>query len=82
MDTVMHDLASNDDLLKKLKSHNNKKATGCNNIPPKMIKLDADCLSSRVTLLVSRCISEATFPDLLIRAEVTPVLRTTTHEKE
>ena len=35
----------------------------------------ADCLSSHLTLLVNRCISEATFPDLLKRAEVTPVFK-------
>ena len=36
-----------------------------------MIKQDTDCLSSHVTLLVNKCISEATFPELLKRAEVT-----------
>ncbi len=65
MDTVVFDLVSNDDVLKKLKSLNTTKATGYDNIPPKVIKMVADCLSSHVTLLVNRCIREASFPDLL-----------------
>ncbi len=60
-DTVVFHLVSNDDVLKKFKSLNTTKATGCDNIPPRMIKMVAHCLSSHVTLLVNRGISEATF---------------------
>ena len=59
------DFVSNDVVLKKLKSLNTTKATEYGNIPPKMIKMVADCLSSYVTLLVKRGIREATSPDLL-----------------
>ncbi len=75
MDTVIFDLVSNSDMLTKLKSLNNKKATGCDNISPNMIKLIVDGLSSHIILLVNRCISEATCPDLLKRTKVTPFLR-------
>ncbi len=71
----MFDLVSNDDVLKKPKSPNTTKATCHDNIPPNMIILVACWLSSRITLLENSCISGATFPDLLKRAEVTPVFK-------
>ncbi len=76
IDTIVFGLSSNDVVLKKLKSLNTTKAKGYDNIPPKMITMVADCLSAHVTLLVNRCIREATFPELLKQiAEVTPVFK-------
>ncbi len=43
MDTIVFDLVSDDVVLKKLKSLNTTKATGYDNIRPKMIKMVADC---------------------------------------
>ncbi len=76
MDTILSNLVSNDDILKKHNSLNTTKATGCDNLPPKMIKMVTDCLTPHVTLLANRCISEATFrfPDLLKRAEIRPIV--------
>ncbi len=71
MDTIVFDLVSNY-VLKKLKSLNTAKVTGYDNIT--MIKMVADYLSSHVRLLVNRCTRD-TFPDILKRAEVTPVFK-------
>ncbi len=81
-DTIMFDLVWNDVVLTKFKSLNTTKVTGYDNIPSKMIKMAADYLSSHVTLHVNRCIKEATFPELLTRAEVTPVLGKTIQQKQ
>ncbi len=63
------------DICVKLKTLNSKKATGYDNIPPKLINLGAECLAGPIAKLVNRCIETSTFPEMLKRAEVTPASR-------
>ena len=52
-----------------------KKSTGYDNVPPKLVKLGAMQLCIPVTSLINRSIKSCLFPDLLKRAEVTPIYK-------
>ena len=63
------------DVCKKLKNLNPKKATGHDNIPPKLVKIGASILCKPITYLVNMSIKTSVFPDTLKRAEVTPIYK-------
>ncbi len=59
------------DICVELKKLNSKKVTGYDKIPPKLIKLGAECLAGPMAKLVNKSIETSTFPEILKRAEVT-----------
>ena len=63
------------DISVKLKKLNSNKATGYDNIPPKLVKLGAECLAGPTAKLVNKSIETSTFPEILKLAEVTPFSR-------
>ena len=62
-------------IYEKLKNLNVRKSTGFDQIPPKLVKLGAEQLSGSLTYMVNECIRTSSFPDLLKRAEVTPIYK-------
>ena len=62
-------------VLKLLQNVQPNKATGCDTIPPKMVKLAAEQLHIPITHLVNKCIEFSKFPDDLKFAEVTPIFK-------
>lgn len=68
-------IVKRDDVSKKLKNLNSKKATGYDSIPPKLLKIGADVLTGPVTYLVNRSIESCKFPSQLKCAEVTPIFK-------
>ena len=60
---------------RKLKGINVKKATGHDQIPPKLIKLGADHLSAPLQYLINMTIRSSCFPTDLKAAEVTPIYK-------
>ena len=60
---------------KQLKKLNPKKATGCDNIPPKVLKAAADPLSLPITKLINTMIDKQCFPESLKMAQVTPIYK-------
>jgi hypothetical protein len=60
---------------KKLKSLNTKKATGKDNIPPKLLRCGAEVLAPPMCIIVNKCIAEGVFPEEMKMAVVTPVFK-------
>ena len=60
---------------KHLKKLNPKKATGCDNIPPKILRTSADTICYPLTDIINNMIDQNCFPDLLKKAQVTPVYK-------
>ena len=63
------------DILKMLKKLNCRKATGCDSIPPKLLKIGAEQLYIPITFLVKKCLVMGKFPDELKSAEVAPIFK-------
>ena len=63
------------DVHKLLKSTNPRKATGCDRIPPKLLKLAADELAYPVTNLINMSIVHSTFPQRMKMAELSPLYK-------
>ncbi len=55
---------------KKLAALNGMKATGVDNIPPRLVKADAAQLSEPIATLFNMSVTQAVFPDMLKRADV------------
>ena len=68
-------LVSTDDVCKKLRTLNPRKATGHDGIPPKLLKLGAHVICNTLTSLVNMSISTSIFPNTLKYAEVTPIYK-------
>jgi hypothetical protein len=66
---------SQDLVLSILKRLNVKKATGCDNIPPKLLRMGSDVLCTPLTYLINCSITTSCFPDMLKQAEVTPIFK-------
>ena len=63
------------EITKIIKSLNPKKATGPDQIPPKLIKIARPQISNVLTGMISNAIDEGIFPDSLKRAQATPVYK-------
>ena len=63
------------EITKMIKSLNPKKATGPDQIPPKLIKIARPQISNVLTGMINNAIDEGIFPDSLKRAQVTPVFK-------
>ena len=63
---------------KLLKESNPKKATGCDNIPPKILKCAASSICHPLTTIINKMIDTNKFPSELKRAQVTPIFKKTT----
>ena len=59
----------------KLENLNIKKATGFDNVPPKILKLGAEILSSPICNIINKCIDVSLFPNDRKLANVTPVFK-------
>ena len=59
----------------KLKRLKTNKASGCDNIPAKFLKLGAEHLSYSLTPIINSTIEVKTYPDHTKRAEVTPLYK-------
>ncbi len=60
---------------KLLHNINAQKATGYDNIPPKMVKMCADGLSVTLTELLNYAFSNKIFPDDMKKAEISPFFK-------
>ncbi len=56
--------------LSKLKAN---KATGCDNIPPRLVKVSHEDISSMLTGIINRGFDTNSFPDDMKRAEISPI---------
>ncbi len=56
-----------------------KKATGYDNIPPRMIKICSDELCAPFSRIINNCILQNVFPDDLKNAEVAPIHKKNNH---
>ena len=74
-DILTFSSVSEGQIYRKLKGLDGKKATGFDNIPPKLIKIAAKSLCKPITYLGNRSIQTSTFPDVLKYAEVTPIYK-------
>jgi hypothetical protein len=63
------------EISKSLKSLNPKKATGVDNIPPKILNCSAPSISVPLTRIVNKMIETNIFPDDLKKAQVTPLYK-------
>ncbi len=54
---------------------NKNKATGFDNVPPKVVKMCTDELSVTVTELISSVFANNLFPDDMIKAELCPLFK-------
>ena len=66
---------SSEYVLNKLYKMNTKKATGHDNIPPKLLKLGANILAGPITFLINESIKTSIFPDQLKCANVIPLYK-------
>ena len=73
--TFKFSAVSQNEVLKKLKAVNPRKATGFDVIPPKLIKLGAVALCGPLSFTINACIETSTFPSELKCAEVSPVFK-------
>ncbi len=62
-------------VMKKLRKLNAKKATGCDDIPAKIIKMGSTKLVTSLTNMINRCIQDSIFPDDLKLANVMPAYK-------
>ncbi len=60
---------------KLLHNINAQKATGYDNIPPKMVKMYVDELSVTLTELMNYAFSNKIFPDDIKKAEISPIFK-------
>lgn len=63
------------DVYKQIKKMNTRKATGCDQIPAKIIKLTAPIIARPLSVLINKSLSCNLFPDGLKLAEVVPVYK-------
>ena len=61
------------DVMKLLKKINVNKATGEDQIPPKLVKQAAEFLVEPLTDIINSCFRTSSFPDLAKKASVTPI---------
>ena len=61
-----------EEINQKLKSIDIKKATGCDNIPGKILRLAHNELSIPLTSLINNCMKSNVFPDIMKLADVSP----------
>ena len=66
---------SSDVIMSLLNKLNIRKATGCDNISPKLLRIGSQILCIPLTYLVNNCIQSSCFPDMLKQAEVTPIYK-------
>ena len=58
-----------------LKSVNTKKATGPDNIPPKLVKLSANVIDSHLCNIINKGLQNSSFPDAAKMASVRPIYK-------
>ena len=63
------------DINKLLKSVNTKKATGPDNIPPKLVKLSANVIDSHLCNIINKGLQNSSFPDAAKIASVRPIYK-------
>ena len=61
-----------EEINQRLKSIDIKKATGCDNIPGKILRLAHNELSMPLTSLINNCMKSNVFPDIMKLADVSP----------
>ena len=64
-----------DDISKKLKSIDIKKATGFDNIPGKLLRMAHRELSIPISSLINSCLENYVFPDIMKYANVNPIFK-------
>ena len=64
-----------EDVLKILKTLNPKKATGCDQIPAKLLKHASLQIAPVISIIINKALDEGTFPNNLKKAEVIPVYK-------
>ena len=64
-----------EDLRKILKTLNAKKATGCDQIPAKLLKHASFQIAPVISNIINKALDEGTFPNILKKAEVIPVYK-------
>ena len=66
---------SESQVLKIINSLSSKKATGVDQIPPKILKAGAEVLSGPVSSIFNKGVSQNQFPDRLKVAQVSPIFK-------
>ena len=74
-DTFQFDVVDEVQVYKKLKEINPKKATGPDDIPPKLVKLGSPVLAPIITKVINYGITTSNFPSSLKMANVSPVYK-------
>ena len=64
---------SAEDIKARLERLKTKKASGCDNIPAKLLKIGASVLCYPIQQIANMCIAVSLFPASLKRAEITPI---------
>ena len=64
-----------EDVLKILKTPNPKKATGCDQIPTKLLKHASLQIAPVISIIINKALDEGTFQNNLTKAEVIPVYK-------
>jgi hypothetical protein len=67
--------ATEEEVHKRLSGLDPKKATGTDQLPPKLINMAADILAPSLTGLINKAIMSSTFPADLKKAEVLPIYK-------
>ena len=62
-------------MLKILKTVNPKKATGCEQIPAKLLKHASLQIAPVISIIIDKALDEGTFPNDLKKVEVIPVYK-------
>ena len=65
-----------DQVLKFINSLSSKKATGVDQISPKILKGGAEVLSGSNSSIFNKSVSQKQFPDRLKKAQVSPIFKT------
>jgi hypothetical protein len=67
--------ASENQVYKILNTLNIKKATGFDNLSPKIVKLSAKYIANFITHLINKCIDDSIFPSQLKNAEISSIFK-------
>ena len=68
-------LATEEEIYDIIKSIDIKKATGVDNIPPKVVKIAANAIKKPLTEIINIYINKNTFPDLMKIGRITPIYK-------
>ncbi|KAK6182000.1 hypothetical protein SNE40_009773 [Patella caerulea] len=63
------------EVLKYLKNLQPKKATGLDNLGPKILKMSAEVIANSLTHIINLCLTNCIFPDQMKEAKIVPIFK-------